>query len=415
LLDPIFILEAVVNGILLGGVLALLALGLNLIFGVIDIVWIAYVDLVTLCMYGVYFLVSLYGWPLWLAGLAGIGIGALLGVLVHLLIITPILSSPPINQLLATGGLLFFIQSVATLLWSTDHRSVRVSLPTLEVGGIFISFTRLLAFVLAILAMIALYLFLTRTYTGTAIRAVSQDREAITLMGARPQRLYLVTSAVGGAMAGVAGALLIIQYAVHPYFGSAFGPLTFMICVLGGLGNMVGTFAAAFIMAQVISVGGVLVSTEMGYVIAFVIFIVLMFVRPGARERGPPPRAGRPGDPGPGAAAPPRAGPGVHLARDHPDLPLVLRGQRVVADGPVRARLAGARRVPGCRRLHDGAALELLRDDAVARHPARRPADRGLRPGGGLSLLALPGGRPLLCPRHPRGRRGDPAADRGRA
>jgi branched-chain amino acid transport system permease protein len=280
-LDPIFILEAVVNGILLGGVLALLALGLNLIFGVIDIVWIAYVDLVTLCMYGVYFLVSLYGWPLWLAGLAGIGIGALLGVLVHLLIITPILSSPPINQLLATGGLLFFIQSVATLLWSTDHRSVRVSLPTLEVGGIFISFTRLLAFVLAILAMIALYLFLTRTYTGTAIRAVSQDREAITLMGARPQRLYLVTSAVGGAMAGVAGALLIIQYAVHPYFGSAFGPLTFMICVLGGLGNMVGTFAAAFIMAQVISVGGVLVSTEMGYVIAFVIFIVLMFVRPG--------------------------------------------------------------------------------------------------------------------------------------
>ncbi|HWN12692.1 MAG TPA: branched-chain amino acid ABC transporter permease, partial [Candidatus Dormibacteraeota bacterium] len=156
MLDPIFILEAVVNGILLGGVLALLALGLNLIFGVIDIVWIAYVDLVTLCMYGVYFLVSLYGWPLWLAGLAGIGIGALLGVLVHLLIITPILASPPINQLLATGGLLFFIQSAATLLWSTDHRSLRVSLPTLEVGGIFISFTRLLAFGLAILAMVAL-------------------------------------------------------------------------------------------------------------------------------------------------------------------------------------------------------------------------------------------------------------------
>jgi len=129
--------------------------------------------------------------------------------------------------------------------------------------------------------MIALYLFLTRTYTGTAIRAVSQDREAIALMGARPRRLYLVTSAVGGAMAGIAGALFSIQYAVHPYFGNAFGPLTFMICVLGGLGNMVGAFFAAFIIAQVISVGGVLVSTEMGYVIAFVIFIVLMFVRPG--------------------------------------------------------------------------------------------------------------------------------------
>jgi branched-chain amino acid transport system permease protein len=280
-IEPIFLLEAVINGILLGGVLALLALGLNLIFGVIDIVWIAYVDLVTLCMYSVYFLVVQYGWPLWLAGIASIGLGALLGLAVHQLIITPILASPPINQLLATGGLLFFIQSFATLLWSTDHRSVRVTLPTIELGGIFISFTRLIAFVLAILAMIGLYLFLTRTFTGTAIRAVSQDREAIALVGARPQRLYLVTSAVGGAMAGVAGALLIIQYAVHPYFGGAFGPLTFMICVLGGLGNMVGAFFAAFIMAQVISLGGVLVSTEMGYVIAFVIFIVLMFVRPG--------------------------------------------------------------------------------------------------------------------------------------
>ena len=280
MVDPIFLLEAVINGILLGGVLALLALGLNLIFGVIDIVWIAYVDLVALCMYAVYFLVT-WGWPLWLAGLGAIVVGAVLGGLVHLLIITPILASPPINQLLATGGLLFFIQSAATLLWSTDHRSIRVNMPTLEIGGIFISFTRLLAFALAILAMVALYFFLTRTYTGTAIRAVSQDREAIALMGARPQRLYLVTSAVGGAMAGVAGALLIIQYAVHPYFGGAFGPLTFMICVLGGLGNMVGAFFAAFIMAQVISVGGVIVSTEMGYVIAFVIFIVLMFVRPG--------------------------------------------------------------------------------------------------------------------------------------
>src|SRR5439155_6541835 len=133
----------------------------------------------------------------------------------------------------------------------------------------------------SILAMIALYLFLTRTYTGTAIRAVSQDREATSLMGASPRRLYLVTSAVGGAMAGIAGALLIIQYAVHPYFGAAFGPLTFMICVLGGLGNMVGAFFAAFVMSEIISIGGVVISTEMGYVIAFVVFIVMIFARPG--------------------------------------------------------------------------------------------------------------------------------------
>jgi branched-chain amino acid transport system permease protein len=280
-IDPIFLAEAAVNGLLLGGVLALLALGLNLIFGVIDIVWIAYVDLVMICMYAVYFLVQVYGWPIWLGSLVSVVLGALLGIGVHLLIISPILGSAPVNQLLATGGLLFFLQSFATFLWTTDHRSVRLALPTIELGGMFLSFARLIAFAVALLVTLGLYLFLRHTYVGTAIRAVSQDRDAMALMGANPRTVYLVTSAVGGALAGVAAALLIIQYSVHPFFGAAFGPLTFMICVLGGLGNMVGAFVASFIMSEVISIGGVMWSTEMGYVIAFVFFIVMIFARPG--------------------------------------------------------------------------------------------------------------------------------------
>jgi branched-chain amino acid transport system permease protein len=280
-IDPIFLLEAAINGILLGGILALLALGLNLIFGVIDIVWIAYVDLVMLCMYAAYFVIQVYGWPVWLGGLAAVGLGAVLGIGVHLLIITPILGSAPVNQLLATGGLLFFLQSFATFLWTTDHKSVRLSLPSWEFGGIFLPFTRLIPFAISIIAVVALYLFLTRTFVGTAIRAVSQDRDAMALMGANPQRIYIVTSAVGGLMAGLAGALLIFQYSVHPFFGGQFGPLTFMICVLGGLGNMVGAFVAAFVMSEIISVAGVVWSTEMGYVIAFVVFIVMIFARPG--------------------------------------------------------------------------------------------------------------------------------------
>lgn len=279
--NPLLLAEAALNGLLLGGVLALLALGLNLIFGVLDIVWIAYVDLVMVAMYLVYYLVMVQHWPIWAGGLGGVALGMLLGLAVHLLIITPILNSPPVNQLLATGGLLFFLQSLATFLWGTDHRSVRLTLPTLEVAGMFVSFSRLIAFGLAILVMVGLYLFLTRTYIGTAMRAVSQDRGAMALMGASPQRVYLVTSAVGGALAGVAAVLLSIQYSVHPYFGAAFGPITFMICVLGGLGNMVGAFLASFILSEIISIGGVAWSTEMGYVIAFALFIVLMFIRPG--------------------------------------------------------------------------------------------------------------------------------------
>jgi branched-chain amino acid transport system permease protein len=94
-IDPLFLAEAAINGLLLGGVLALLALGLNLIFGVIDIVWIAYVDLVMICMYAVYFVVQVYGYPIWLGGLVSVALGALLGIAVHLLIISPIPAALP--------------------------------------------------------------------------------------------------------------------------------------------------------------------------------------------------------------------------------------------------------------------------------------------------------------------------------
>jgi branched-chain amino acid transport system permease protein len=276
----IYLLEAVINGILLGGVLALLALGLNLIFGVIDVVWIAYADLVMCGMYAVYWLYAVYGWPLPLACLAAIVGVAVLGLLVHLVIIAPILESAPINQLLATGGLLFFLQSFATLLFGTDFRNLGIRLPVLEFSDIYISYARLLAFGVALVGALALYFFLRRTYVGIAVRAISQDRGIMGLMGVDARRVYLVTSAIGGALAGLAACLLALQYDVHPFIGNTFGPLIFMICVLGGLGNMIGGFVAAFVISQIISIGGYYFSTEWAYVLAFTLFIVLMFVRP---------------------------------------------------------------------------------------------------------------------------------------
>jgi len=275
----IYLLEAVINGLLLGGVLALLALGLNLIFGVIDVVWIAYADLVMCGMYTVYWLHA-YGWPLWAASLVAIAGVAVLGVLVHVLIIAPVLRAPPINQLLATGGLLFFLQSFTTLLFGTDFRNIGVRLPIIEIGDIFISFARLLAFGFALVGAVALYVFLKRSYLGVAIRAISQDREIMGLMGVDQRRIYLVTSLIGGTLAGLGGCLLVLQYDVHPFLGNTFGPLIFMICVLGGLGNMIGGFVASFIISQIISIGGYYYSTEWAYVLAFTLFIVLMFIRP---------------------------------------------------------------------------------------------------------------------------------------
>jgi len=276
----IFLLEAILNGVLLGGVLGLLALGLNLIFGVIDVVWICYAELVMCGMYAAYYLHVVYGWPLWLALPAAVAIVAVLGVALHWLVIRPVLNSEPINQLLVTGGVLFFLQSFATLVFGIEFRNLGLKLPVLNIGEMYFSYARVLAFIAAVAGMVGLYLFLSRTYLGTAIRAIAQDREIMPLMGVDSRRIYLITSGIGGGLAGLAACLLVLQYDVHPAIGLTFGPLTFMICVLGGLGNMIGGFIAAFIMSQFIAVGGFFFHIEWGYVIAFAFFILTMFVRP---------------------------------------------------------------------------------------------------------------------------------------
>src|SRR5579864_4353295 len=276
----IYLLEAVIDGLLLGGVFALLALGLNLVFGVIDVVWICYVELIMLGMYAMYFLYAVWHLPFLLAALISIGGVGGLGVLLHLVIIQPLLGTPPINQLLATGGVLFFLQSLATVLFGIDFRNLGIRLPVLEVAGMYISYARLLAFGAALAGMLALYLFLSRSYTGTALRAIAQDRQIMPLMGVDARRIYIITSAIGGALAGLASTLLVLQYDVHPFLGLTFGPTTFMICVLGGLGNMLGGFVASFVFAEIISVSGLYLDLEWGYVFAFAFFITMMFVRP---------------------------------------------------------------------------------------------------------------------------------------
>jgi len=280
LIFDIFLVEAIINGILFGGVLALLALGLNLVFGVVDVVWICYAELVMVGMYFIFWGYTHFGLPLVICIIIAILAVSLLGFLIHNFVIRPILSAPPINQLLVTGGLLFFMQSFATLLFTGDFRNLGLHLPILELAEMYISFSRLIAFVTALLAMLALYFFLKLTYLGTAIRAISQDREVIVLMGVNAKRVYLAASTLGGSLAGLGAALLILQYDVHPLIGISFGPITFMICVLGGLGNLIGGFIAAFVMSQFISLGGFFLDSEWGYVIAFVFFIIMMFLRP---------------------------------------------------------------------------------------------------------------------------------------
>ena len=279
-LFSIFFVETLINGLLLGGVLALLSLGLNLIFGVIDVVWICYAEIIMLGMYTIYFLLKA-GVSLPIAILCGIGVTTILGYLTHKVVIARVLDAAPINQLLATGGILFFLQGIAMVAFGIEFRNLGINLGSLAVTtDIYLSWTRLASFLISAVVVVALYFFLSRSYLGAAIRAISQDREIMTLMGVDTKRLYLLTSGIGGALAGLAAALLAMQYDVHPFIGLSFGPITFVICVMGGLGNMVGGFIAAFVFSELITIGGYFAELEWGYVLAFVFFVATMFIKP---------------------------------------------------------------------------------------------------------------------------------------
>jgi branched-chain amino acid transport system permease protein len=275
----IFFAEALLNGLLLAGLLALLALGLNLIFGVIDVVWICYAELVMIGMYGINYSYK-GGLPFLLAALVGIVLVAMAGAVLHYLVIRPVLDTPPINQLLVTGGVLFFLQAAATMAFGIEFRNIGIRLGSVSVADMSFAWARVLAFLVALAGMVVLWLFLKRTYMGTAIRAISQDRQIMPLMGVDSRKLYLVTSAIGGGLAGLAATLMVLQYDIYPQIGLQFGPLIFMICVLGGLGNMIGGFIAAFIISQFIAVGSSCFQTEWGYAVAFLFFMVAIFFRP---------------------------------------------------------------------------------------------------------------------------------------
>ncbi len=275
----IFFLEALLNGILLAGLLALLALGLNLVFGVIDVVWICYAELVMVGMYGIHFSYKA-GLPFLVAAAIGIALVAMAGALLHVLVIRPVLDSEPINQLLVTGGVLFFLQAVATMAFGIEFRNIGISLGSVNAADMSFSRARIISFVVALVSMLVLWLFLRKSYIGTAIRAIAQDRQIMPLMGVDSRRIYVITSAIGGGLAGLAATLMVLNYDIYPQIGLQFGPLVFMICVLGGLGNMIGGFLAAFVISQFIAVGSSCFHTEWGYAVAFLFFMIAIFIRP---------------------------------------------------------------------------------------------------------------------------------------
>lgn len=275
-------IQVAVSGLLLGGVYALMSVGLTLIFGVVRIINFAHGELLMIGMYLSYFLFLGIGLnPYYSVFLVApsLFIG---GVVIQRLVIQPIQEASAMMKVFVTCGLFIALQNLALMLFRGDYRNIQmdISMATVNFSGVSVSLPRLLAFGAAIVIFGALYLMLKYTFMGKALRAVAESRPMSQLMGIRVQRMNLLAFGIGSALTGIAGAFLLPFTSVYPTIGSIYTLVAFVVVVLGGLGNMVGAFLGGLFIGLIESFSGTYISPALKEATYFVIFILILLVRP---------------------------------------------------------------------------------------------------------------------------------------
>jgi branched-chain amino acid transport system permease protein len=277
-------LQIIASGILLGGIYALISVGLNLIFGVIKIVNLAHGDFLMVGMYLTFFLFTLYKINPYTATLLVFPILLVVGLVIFRLIIKPLLgkSETEVNTILASAGLGYVLQNLALMLWKSDFRAIETNLTgkSINIGGMMLSSGRLWAFIICVVVALVLYYLLMYTKLGAQVRAVSQDTDAATLMGINVNMIYSLTFAVGIGLVGLAGCIIMPIFNVYPTVGTYFNTLAFVIVVLGGLGSFTGALVGGLIIGLVETFAGVMASAELAQVFSLLLFLIILFVKP---------------------------------------------------------------------------------------------------------------------------------------
>jgi branched-chain amino acid transport system permease protein len=252
--------QAVVNGLQMGLLYALVAVGLAIIWGLMEMVNFAHGEFMMLGMFGAWWLSSTFGWDPLVAMLpVALAIYGL-GVLTYSQLMRRVQRGDAFAQIFATVGLLLFLQNGVVALFTSDYRFVsdtvlsRLSGVQLSILGIKLGVPLLMAGLLALALFVALYLLVDRTEFGLALQATSEDRDAAMLVGIRPQKMFAVAWGLGAALVGIAGVILANFFSVYPQVGLSFTVLAYAIVALGGFGSILGTLCAALLVGVVQSV-----------------------------------------------------------------------------------------------------------------------------------------------------------------
>ncbi len=274
--------QQLVNGLLIGFMYSLIAIGLTLIWGVMNIVNFAHGDFLMLGMFTSFWLYTLYGLdPLFSIPLCTILL-FLLGLLIYRFIVSKVMKGPMLAQLVVTFGVSIFLANLAVFLWTPDFRLIEKPLlhGTWELGEIKLSIPKAVASIGSVIASVFVFWFLKRTKTGKAILATEMDREAALLMGINTERINSISFAIGAALVGIAGAFLSTYYYIYPQVGGLFGLIAFSTVALGGFGSIEGAFIAGIIIGIAQTVGGYIFDPAYKFAIVFLIYLIVVWIRP---------------------------------------------------------------------------------------------------------------------------------------
>ena len=281
-------LQQLFNALALGGVYALVALGLTLVYGVMRVPNFAHGGLYMLGAYLSYAVLTGLGWgyvPALLISALGV---ALLAAFMERVIFYPMRNAPHVHSMIAALGMLFFLEAAVQLIWGPDFKQITEPVPGIvNVGGVIITWQRLLVIGASVLTMIGLNYFLKRTLTGATIEAMSQNREGARLVGVNTNRVGMLTFASSGALAAAAATLIAPIISVSPSMGEVMNLKVFAIIILGGMGSVPGAIVGAFLLALAEVFGGYYISLDFSDVIGFAMLVLVLAIRPqGLFKRG---------------------------------------------------------------------------------------------------------------------------------
>jgi branched-chain amino acid transport system permease protein len=282
------IAQAVVNGLLIGGIYALVSIGVTLIFGVVKIVNFAQGEFVMIGMYISFFLATQFGVDPIVSLVVSMPLLFAVGVLVQHFLVRRVLGLSDMPQIFLTFALSLLLLNVALMLFSANYRTVHTwySDEALHFGALYVPVAKLIAFVVAMILSAALWAFLHTTDLGKAMRAAAQNRDVAMLMGINPNRVFCVALGVALALAGAAGSLLMPFYPAYPMVGQVFVLMAFVAVVLGTLGNILGALIASLMMGVAESLGIQFVGADSGLIVVFVMLLLTLAVRPQGLARG---------------------------------------------------------------------------------------------------------------------------------